>query len=175
MFFPIHRLSSHGFKRLLSTMGNGSKSNFDAIILMETRYLQKHVGGPGLLKSLHTLSSVSIRFTANKIKKRIFFHCRLLLDSPMESDIDDDLKTATTSLVERETLPTEYLDRLLKPIGLTAFDFGSNTLLASSAFAHYLLHRRSKNSFERLLRAIGLMIVASRVVIDHAVNVIRLH
>nr|CCA17643.1 hormonesensitive lipase putative [Albugo laibachii Nc14] len=118
--------------------------------------------------------------------------CRLLIDSPMESDIDDDLKNATTLLVERVPLPAEYYDRSCEPIGLTAFKIGINTLLASSAFAHYLLRRGSKKNSKRLLRAFGPMIVwcmipyyairakkaaryASRVVIDHAdVDVIRL-
>lgn len=118
--------------------------------------------------------------------------CRLLIDSPMESDIDDDLKNATTLLVERVPLPAEYYDRSCEPIGLTAFKIGINTLLASSAFAHYLLRRGSKKNSEKLLRAFGPMIVwctipyyairakkaaryASRVVIDHAdVDVIRL-
>nr|CCA19417.1 AlNc14C70G4857 [Albugo laibachii Nc14] len=87
----------------------------------------------------------------------------------MESD--DDLKNATPLLVERT---------------------GINTILASSAFAHYFLRRGSKRNSKRLLRAFEPMMCgvrlhtmlselrkvaryASRVVIDHAdVDVIRL-
>ncbi|POM78153.1 Hormone-sensitive Lipase [Phytophthora palmivora] len=64
---------------------------------------------------------------------------RLLIDNPMEADIDDDLKNATTLLVERVPLPAEYYDRSSEPWGFTAFKIGTNVLTASSAFAHSVL------------------------------------
>lgn len=76
---------------------------------------------------------------------------RLLIDTPMESDIDDDLKNATTLLVERVPLPAEYYDRSTEPFGFTAFKIGTNVLTASSAFAHLVLGRKNK----RLLRIFG--------------------
>jgi hormone-sensitive lipase len=69
---------------------------------------------------------------------------RLLIDSPMESDIDDDLKNATSLLVERVPLPFEYHDRSSEPMGLTAFKAGTSVLIASSAFAHAVLGRKNK-------------------------------
>ncbi|RQM11093.1 hypothetical protein DD237_008409 [Peronospora effusa] len=64
---------------------------------------------------------------------------RLLIDNPMEADIDDDLKNATTLLVERVPLPAEYYDWSSEPWGFTAFKIGTNVLTASSAFAHSIL------------------------------------
>ncbi|KAF1772378.1 Alpha/Beta hydrolase fold [Phytophthora cactorum] len=52
---------------------------------------------------------------------------RLLIDNPMEADIDDDLKNATTLLVERVPLPAEYYDRSSEP-----------------AFAHSILGLQNK-------------------------------
>lgn len=113
---------------------------------------------------------------------------RLLIDSPMESDIDDDLKNATTLLVERVPLPSEYYDRSSEPPGFTAFKIGTNVLTASSAFAHSVLGQKNKT----LLRIFGpvLLILAipyytirnakasrytTRILIDHPnVDVIRL-
>ena len=54
---------------------------------------------------------------------------RLLIDAPMESDIDDDLKNATSLLVERVPLPAEYYDRSSEPFGFTAFKIGTNELV----------------------------------------------
>lgn len=76
---------------------------------------------------------------------------RLLIDAPMESDIDDDLKNATTLLVERVPLPSEYYDRSSEPPGFTVFKMGVNVLMASSAFAHSILGLKHK----RLLRVLG--------------------
>ncbi|TMW65016.1 hypothetical protein Poli38472_009183 [Pythium oligandrum] len=73
---------------------------------------------------------------------------RLLIDSPMESDIDDDLKNATTLLVERVPLPAEYYDRSSEPVGFTAFKIGTSVLTASSALTHAILGRRNKKLFE---------------------------
>jgi hormone-sensitive lipase len=113
---------------------------------------------------------------------------RLLIDTPMESDIDDDFKNATTLLVERVPLPAEYYDRSTEPFGFTAFKIGTNVLTASSAFAHSVLGRNNK----RLLRIVGplLLVMAipyyairnvkaarytTRILIDQPdVNVIRL-
>uniref|UniRef100_K3X0C1 Alpha/beta hydrolase fold-3 domain-containing protein n=1 Tax=Globisporangium ultimum (strain ATCC 200006 / CBS 805.95 / DAOM BR144) TaxID=431595 RepID=K3X0C1_GLOUD len=113
---------------------------------------------------------------------------RLLIDSPMESDIDDDLKNATTLLVERVPLPSEYYDRSSEPPGFTAFKIGTNVLTASSAFAHSVLGKNNKT----LLRIFGpaLLVMAipyyairnvkaarytARILIDHPdVDVIRL-
>ncbi|DBA04870.1 TPA: hypothetical protein N0F65_006872 [Lagenidium giganteum] len=113
---------------------------------------------------------------------------RLLIDAPMESDIDDDLKNATTLLVERVPLPAEYYDRSSEPLGFTVFKIGTNVLLASSAFAHSVLGMKNK----RLLRLFGppLVVLAipyyairhakasrytTRILIDHAnVDVIRM-
>lgn len=112
---------------------------------------------------------------------------RLLIDAPMESDIDDDLKNATTLLVERVPLPSEYYDRSSEPFGFTAFKMGTNVLTASSAFAHSVLGMHRK----RLLKVFGpiLLVLAipyyavrnakaarytSRILIDHPnVEVIR--
>lgn len=76
---------------------------------------------------------------------------RLLIDTPIEADIDDDLKNATSLLVERVPLPSEYYDRSTEPFGFTAFKIGTNVLTASSAFAHSVLGRTSK----RLLSMLG--------------------
>jgi len=46
---------------------------------------------------------------------------RLLIDSPVESDIDDNLKSASALLVERVPLPSEYYDQSHEPFGLTMF------------------------------------------------------
>ncbi|KAJ8554694.1 hypothetical protein ON010_g9787 [Phytophthora cinnamomi] len=62
----------------------------------------------------------------------------------MEADIDDDLKNATTLLVERVPLPAEYYDRSSEPWGFTAFKIGTNVLTASSAFAHSILGLQNK-------------------------------
>lgn len=113
---------------------------------------------------------------------------RLLIDAPMESDIDDDLKNATTLLVERVPLPAEYYDRSSEPPGFKVFKIGTNVLTASSAFAHAVLGTKNKT----LLRLFGpaLLILAipyyavrnatasrltTRILIDHPnVDVIRL-
>ncbi|KAJ0410014.1 hypothetical protein ATCC90586_000873 [Pythium insidiosum] len=113
---------------------------------------------------------------------------RLLIDSPMESDIDDDLKNATTLLIERVPLPAEYYDRSSEPFGFTAFKIGTNVLTACSAFAHSVLGKRNKT----LLQLVGpsLLILAipwytirnreasrytTRILIDSAsVDVIRM-
>ncbi|RLN52682.1 hypothetical protein BBJ28_00010483 [Nothophytophthora sp. Chile5] len=113
---------------------------------------------------------------------------RLLIDNPMESDIDDDLKNATTLLVERVPLPAEYYDRSSEPWGFTTFKIGTNVLIASSAFAHSILGMQNK----RLLKYFGppLLVMAlpyyairnakaarytTRTLIDHPnVDVIRM-
>ncbi|ETK94424.1 hypothetical protein F441_02585 [Phytophthora nicotianae CJ01A1] len=113
---------------------------------------------------------------------------RLLIDSPMEADIDDDLKNATTLLIERVPLPAEYYDRSSEPWGFTAFKIGTNVLTASSAFAHSILGLQNK----LLLKIFGppLLIMAipyyairnakaarytTRTLIDHPnVDVIRM-
>ena len=77
---------------------------------------------------------------------------RLLIDSPMEADIDDDLTNATTLLVKRVPLPAEYYDRSSEPWGFTVFKIGTNVLTASSAFAHSVLGTQNKV----LLRFLGL-------------------
>ncbi|CAI5722009.1 unnamed protein product [Hyaloperonospora brassicae] len=77
---------------------------------------------------------------------------RLLIDSPMEADIDDDLKNATTLLVERVPLPAEFYDRSSEPWGFTVFKIGTNVLTASSAFAHSVLGTQNKV----LLKFLGL-------------------
>ena len=113
---------------------------------------------------------------------------RLLIDSPMEADIDDDLKNATTLLVERVPLPAEFYDRSSEPWGFTVFKIGTNVLTASSAFAHSVLGTQNKGllrflGFPLLVMAIPYYAIRSskaaryttRTLIDHPnVEVIRM-
>ncbi|OQR82080.1 hormone-sensitive lipase [Thraustotheca clavata] len=64
---------------------------------------------------------------------------RLLIDAPIEADINDNLKSASVLLIERVPLPSEIYDRSHEHFGLTAFKAGSAVMLASSATARWLL------------------------------------
>lgn len=77
-------------------------------------------------------------------------HRRLLIDVPMESDIDDDLKNASNLLVERVPLPAEYYDRSSEPFGFRIFKIGTNVLCASSAFAHSVVGEKNKKVYHLL-------------------------
>ncbi|RHY10254.1 hypothetical protein DYB38_002726 [Aphanomyces astaci] len=67
---------------------------------------------------------------------------RLLIDSPVEADINDDLKSATSLLVERVPLPAEYYDASHEPVGMKMFKAGGHVMCASSATAQWLLGAR---------------------------------
>ncbi|EQC29414.1 hypothetical protein SDRG_12877 [Saprolegnia diclina VS20] len=64
---------------------------------------------------------------------------RLLIDAPMEADINDHLKSASVLLIERVPLPSEIYDRSHEHVGLTAFKAGTSVLLASAATARWLV------------------------------------
>ncbi|ETW05028.1 hypothetical protein H310_04077 [Aphanomyces invadans] len=64
---------------------------------------------------------------------------RLLIDSPVEADINENLKSATSLLVERVPLPAEYYDTSHEPVGMKLFKAGGHAMCASSATAHWLL------------------------------------
>jgi hypothetical protein len=83
---------------------------------------------------------------------------RLLIDIPTESDIDDDKKNATTLLIERVPLPSEYYDCSSEPMGLTLFKKGIQVFLASSALANTLLGR-----YKRLYKIFGPVFVVGAI------------
>ncbi|KAG9410586.1 hypothetical protein AC1031_018615 [Aphanomyces cochlioides] len=64
---------------------------------------------------------------------------RLLIDSPVEADINENMKSATSLLVERVPLPSEYYDRSQEPFGMKVFKAGGHALCASSSTAHWFL------------------------------------
>ncbi|OQR86252.1 hormone-sensitive lipase [Achlya hypogyna] len=67
---------------------------------------------------------------------------RLLIDAPIEADINDHLKSASVLLIERVPLPSEIYDRSHEHVGLTAFKAGTSVLLASAATARWLVGDR---------------------------------
>lgn len=190
------RTSFRDFLQQVAPSGQAIKWGVGALVLVD--YWQR------FLYRFSNLRRIKIHHSRVLMALRLFLLCqhvlqrarpmtnasdhRLLIDAPMESDIDDDLKNATSLLVERVPLPAEYYDRSSEPFGFTAFKIGTNVLTASSAFAHSVLGQRNTT----LLKVFGpvLLVLAipyytirnatasrytTRILIDHPnVDVIRL-
>ncbi|KAF0685706.1 Aste57867_22453 [Aphanomyces stellatus] len=101
-----------------------------------------------------TLRKIKVHHSRVSLTLRLFLLCehvldrtrlsrsastRLLIDAPVEADINDNLKSATSLLVERVPLPGEYYDRSHEPLGMKLFKTGSYVMCASSYTTKWFL------------------------------------
>ncbi|TDH69495.1 hypothetical protein CCR75_002258 [Bremia lactucae] len=155
------RIRSSFKQFVLQVMPTQQMIKWGLVVLVATDYYKR------AMYRFSTLRRIKVHHARVLMALRLFLLCqhvlqrarpisnasdhRLLIDNPTEADIDDDLKNATTLLVERVPLPAEYYDWSSEPWGFTAFKIGTNVLTASSAFAHSIIGQQNK----QLLRILG--------------------